>query len=395
MLLNMLPMRPMKLAGEYLIFGENSLEYLTQLKGEKKRAFLVQAGDFMEKSGYLKIITDHLTAAGFVIDSYNDVEPDPSFSTVMKGAQAMKEFEPDWIIAVGGGSVMDAAKAMWIFYEHPELKTLEEISPPNPIPPLRNKAKMVCIPTSSGTGSEVSRSVVITDTETHIKHGIGDMEMMPDIAILEPGITASMPGKFTAATGMDVLTHSLEALVSRRANVVADTLAERSVLQVFEYLPRAYKDGNDMKAREEMLLASCLAGMAFTNVSLGIVHSIAHAIGGKFGVPHGLCNAIILPYIIEYNSQDPKAATIYKELAVKIGENDMADAVRKLNEKLDIPANLQTVIQKDREFDATIEILAELAVKDGCTKTNPLIPDHEEFTRLIGLIYYGSEKGDK
>ncbi|KMY51495.1 iron-containing alcohol dehydrogenase [Peribacillus loiseleuriae] len=389
----MLPMRPMKLAGEHLIFGENSLEYLTQLKGTHKKAFIVLGGGSIKKTEYFKKIEDYLKIAEFKIDVFTNVEPDPSFNTVLKGAQQMMEFKPDWIIAVGGGSVMDAAKAMWVFYEHPELKTLEQISPPNPIPPLRKKAKMVCIPTSSGTGSEVSRSVVITDTETHVKHGIGDMEMMPDIAILEPGITTSMPPEFTAATGMDVLTHALEALVSRRANIIADTLAERSALEVFEYLPRAYEDGSDIEAREKMLLASCLAGMAFTNVSLGIVHSIAHAVGGKFGVPHGLANAIILPYIIEFNSQDPNTSRIYNDFASKIGADNLANAIRELNKKIGIPSNLMTVIQRDNDFESSIQELAELASKDGCTKTNPLIPDVNEFKRQIRLIYFGVERG--
>ncbi|KKK39025.1 NADH-ubiquinone oxidoreductase subunit 6 [Mesobacillus campisalis] len=386
-------MRPMKLGGEYIIFGENALEYLTQLEGDKKRALIVLGGSSVQKSGYLTKIENYLTSADFTIDYFTGVEPDPSFNTVQKGAQKMVEFGPDWIIAVGGGSVMDAAKAMWIYYEHPQLKTLEEISPPNKIPALRKKAKMACIPTTSGTGSEVSRSVVITDTETHIKHGIGDMEMMPDIAILEPGITASVPPKFTAATGMDVLTHALEALVSKRANIVADTMAERAAIDVFTYLPAAYKEGNDLVAREKLLLASCLAGMAFTNVSLGIVHSIAHAVGGKFGVPHGLANAIILPYVIEFNSQDEKAAEIYRQFAEKVGHEDLAQAVRDLNEMLEIPAHLKAEIEKDEEFEAAIPELAELASKDGCTKTNPVIPDVDGFKELIATIYYGTKIG--
>ncbi len=389
----MLPMRPMKLAGEYLIYGDNSLEYLTQLEGTRKKALIVIGGQSIKKTGYLDKIEAFLKEGGFTFDYFTGVEPDPSFITVQNGAKKMLEFEPDWIIAVGGGSVMDAAKAMWVYYEYPEFKTLEDIEPPNTIPPLRKKAKMCCIPTTSGTGSEVSRSVVITDTETHIKHGIGSMEMMPDIAILEPGITASVPPKFTAATGMDVLTHALEALVSNRANVVADTLCEKAALDVFEFLPTAYQEGTNLQARERMLLASCLAGIGFTNVSLGIVHSIAHAVGGKFGVSHGLANAIILPYVIEYNSQDERAARIYHEFAQKVGADNLADAVRDLNAKLEIPGNLREEIKQDDEFVKAIPELAELASKDGCTKTNPLIPDVETFKELIERIYFGVKVG--
>ncbi|WP_284036608.1 iron-containing alcohol dehydrogenase [Neobacillus sp. 114] len=388
-------MLPMKLAGEYLIFGENSLEYLKQLQGSQKRALIVLGGESIKKTGYLPKIEAYLKEANFSFDYFTGVEPDPSFQTVQRGAQKLLVFQPDWIIAVGGGSVMDAAKAMWVFYEYPEYKTLADICPPNRIPPLRKKAKMCCIPTTSGSGSEVTRSVVITDTETHIKHGIGDMELIPDIAILEPGITASVPPAFTAATGMDVLTHALEALVSRRANIVADTLAEKAALDVFEYLPQAYREGSDLVVREKLLLASCLAGMAFTNVSLGIVHSIAHAVGGKFGVPHGLANAIILPFVIEFNSQDIKAKSIYKSFAAKVGAENLADAVRVLNEKLDIPGNLKAVIHQDDYFTAAIPELAELASKDRCTKTNPLTPTVEEFKEIIEQIYFGVKVGSQ
>ncbi|MBS4212730.1 iron-containing alcohol dehydrogenase [Neobacillus rhizophilus] len=388
-------MLPMKLAGEYLVFGENSLEYLTQLQGSQKRALIVIGGESIKKTGYLPKIEAYLKEANFSFDYFTGVEPDPSFYTVQKGAQKLLAFQPDWIIAVGGGSVMDAAKAMWIFYEYPEYKTLADICPPNQIPPLRKKAKMCCIPTTSGSGSEVTRSFVITDTETHIKHGIRGMDLIPDIAILEPGITASVPPAFTAATGMDVLTHALEALVSSRAHIVADALAEKAALDVFEYLPQAYREGSNLEAREKLLLASCFAGMAFTNVSLGIVHSIAHAVGGKFGVPHGLANAIILPFVIEFNSQDIKAKSIYKSFAAKVGAENLADAVRVLNEKLDIPRNLKPVIHQDDYFTAAIPELAELASKDGCTKTNPLIPTVEEFKEIIEQIYFGVKVGSQ
>lgn len=383
----MLPMRPMKLGGDFIMFGENSLEYLQQLPAQTKRAFIVLGGNFMEEAGYLKEITDLLEEVGYTIETFNDVEPDPSFDTVQKGAKAMLTFEPDWIIAVGGGSVMDAAKAMWIFYEHPELKTLEEIV--SPLPKLRNKAKIACIPTSSGTGSEVSRSIVITDKETHIKHGIGDMELMPDIAILEPKLTTTLPKGMTAATGMDALTHALEAKVSNRANVLADVLAEKAIKDVFTYLPTAFHEPDNLKAREGMLLASCIAGMSFTNVSLGIVHSLAHAIGGKFGVPHGLANAIILPYIVSYNSQDETAKQLYQEVADMLGVADLVTAIQELNKELGIPTTLQAFIKKDEAFDASVKELAKLAKADGCTKTNPVIPDEAGFEELFNKVYYG------
>lgn len=384
----MLPMRPMKLGGEYIIFGENSLEYLTQLESEKKRAFIVRGGDSIKRSGHLKEIEDLLKSAGFVVGEYSGVEADPSIETVNEGAKAMLEFEPDWIIAVGGGSVMDAAKAMWIIYEHPTLKSIKDIT--NPIPKLRNKAKMVNIPTSSGTGSEVSRSIVITDKETMTKHGIGDMEMMPDIAILEPKLTVTLPKKMTAATGMDALTHAIEARTSNRANVISDTLADKAIKDIHANIVTAFNEPENLKARENMLVASTIAGMAFTNVSLGIVHSIAHSFGGKFGVPHGIANAIILPYVIEFNSSDENAKKIYKDITDHLGVDDnILDVILKLNQQLEIPTNLKALINDDAQFEKMLEELTVLSINDGCTKTNPVIPTHDEFQALIKKCYYG------
>lgn len=385
----MLPMRPMKLGGEYMIFGENALAYLSHLEGEK--AFIVRDGDFLEKAGYLDEIHDYLSEAGFEVDEFVGVEPDPSMDTVLKGAEKMLDFEPDWIIAIGGGSVMDAAKAMWIVYEHPEIEKVEQIV--KPIPKLRNKAKMVSIPTSSGTGSEVSRSIVITDAKTKVKHGVGDMEMMPDIAILEPKLTTTLPKSMTAATGMDALTHAIEARTSTRANIVSDALADQAIEMIYDNIETAYRKPENLEARENMLLASMLAGMSFTNVSLGIVHSIAHAIGGKFGVPHGISNAIILPYVMKFNSKDEKTKETYHAISTNLkSEDNLVDIVHKMNESLDIPKKLQPLIEDDQAFEDNLEEIIQLAINDGCTKTNPIIPTYEEFKELIKICYYGENR---
>lgn len=383
----MLPMRPMKLGGDYVIFGENSLEYLASLEGTRKKAFVVTSGDFLEKQGYLKEITDYLEKGGFSWQVFDQVEPDPSIDTVNKGASLMKVFEPDWIIAVGGGSVMDAAKAMWVFYEHPELSKIEDLK--SPVPKLRIKAKMVNIPTTSGTGSEVSRSIVISDNKTHVKYGIGDMEMMPDIAILEPKLTYSLPPRVTAASGMDALVHSLEARVSNRANSVADALANYAIKHITKNLPIAYKEPNNTEAREKMLISSMVSGMAFTNVSLGIVHSIAHAIGGKFGIPHGESCAIVLPYVIEVNSANETAKEIYCEIAEMLHTDDLKSFIEDLNKQLDIPQKFQDIIQDDEKFEKEVEDLSCLSQHDGCTKTNPVIPDLEGFKEIVRRVYYG------
>lgn len=378
-------MRPMKLAGSQLMFGQGCLEFLKTIP--TKRAMIVTGGSSMEKSGMLARVEGYLKEAGAETAVFKNVEPDPSFDTVMRGANAMKEFQPDLIVALGGGSPMDAAKAMWVYYEHPGLTTLEEVLTANPFPTLRKKARLCCIPSTAGTASEVSRSVVITDKGA--KHGLGNMEMMPDIAICDPEVTVSMPPHITAETGMDAMTHALEALVSNCANYVSDILAERAIEDIREALPKAYADGHDMAARETMINASMIAGLAFTNVSLGIVHSMAHTIGSYFHIAHGLADAVILPYIIEYNSGDARAADRYAAMAKKLGVSDMAAMVRELNAKLGIVDCFKKLIPDEAAYVAKLDEMAAMAKADGCTKTNPIIPDIEGFKALFKKVYSG------
>ncbi len=379
-------MRPMKLAGEQLMFGQGCLAHLKTLTGQ--RAFIVSSRSALEKSGVIAKITGYLDECGIGHQVYTSVEPDPHFATVYAGAEQMKQYEPDWIIAVGGGSAMDAAKAMWIFYEHPELTTLEQITPPNGIPKLRGKARLICIPSTSGSASEVSRSIVITDDKTGFKHGIGNMELMPDIALCDPEVTATMPKSLTAHTGMDALTHALEAYVSQRANYLSDILAAAAACDIIQYVKKAYDDGDDMEAREYMLNASMTAGLAFTNVSLGIVHSMAHTLGSYFKIPHGLGNAVILPYVIAFNSRTAYAKVKYDALARTLGAASMEQAVRSLNEGLGIPSCFKEMIDRD-QYEALVEAMVTMAITDGCTKTNPVIPTREEQAELFRQIYNG------
>lgn len=379
----------MKLAGDQLIFGPNCLTHLKTLTGTK--ALIVTGGSSMSKSGILQEVIDLLAEAGITSEVFSGVEPDPFFSTVYRGAEAMKAFGPDLIVALGGGSAMDAAKAMWIYYEHPHLNKLSEILPPNPIPKLRKKAMMVCIPSTSGTASEVSRSVVITDDETHIKYGIGNMELMPDVAICDPRVTATMPPQITAETGMDALTHALEALVSRRANYLSNILAVSAAKDIIGYLPKAYREGANLSYREVMLNASMAAGIAFTNVSLGIVHSMAHTVGSFFGVAHGLADAILLPYIIAFNQGEPAARATYGELAKALGHSNLVAVVRELNQALGIPNSLKAVIADESGYIEKLDAMAEMALNDGCTKTNPVLPGIDELKTLFVRVYYGEE----
>jgi len=379
-------MRPMKLAGSELMFGKGSLEYIKTLKCTK--ASIVIGGSSMVKSGILEKVQALFAEIGAETQVVSGVEPDPSFATVMRGANEMKEFGPDLIVGLGGGSVMDAAKTMWIYYEHPELSKLEEVFPPYTFPKLRGKARFCCIPSTSGSASEVSRSVVISD-ENGMKHGLGNMEMMPDIAICDPEVCLSMPAHITAETGMDALTHALEALVSNRANYVSDIMAIKAAKDIIKYLPVAYKDGSNLDAREVMANASMVAGMAFTNVSLGIVHSMAHTLGSYFHLAHGMADAILLPYVMEFNCGADYAKEIYDSLAKEIGEEDLVAVVKNLNKELNIAASLKEVIDDEAKYMEMLDVMAECAKADGCTKTNPIIPSIEQFKELFVKAYKG------
>lgn len=381
-------MRPMKLAGSELMFGAGSLEYIKSI--DAQRASIVVGGSSMEKSGMLAKVEELFHDAGAQVSVIRGVEPDPSFGTVLRGAGEMLEFQPDLIVGLGGGSAMDAAKAMWIYYEHPELKTIEEILPPNEFPKLRTKARLCCIPSTSGTASEVSRSIVISDNERGIKHGIGNMEMMPDIAICDPAVTMSMPAHITAETGMDAMTHAVEALVSQRANYVSDILAKQAVKDIFTYLPLAYEDGEDVEAREKMLNASMAAGLAFTNVSLGIVHSIAHTLGSFFHIAHGLGDAIVLPYVIHFNeAKSAEARNIYKNMAEEQKLDSFEAGIMELNKKLHITDKISALLSEEQkaEYQEKIPEMADMALADGCTKTNPAIPTKTEMEEMFKTIF--------
>jgi len=380
-------MRPMKLGGDQILFGEGSLAHLESLSFQK--AVVVIGSDTFIKNGLLGKVEAHLKNAGIESETFVGVEPNPGFETVQKGAEFMLQESPDLIIALGGGSVMDAAKAMWIYYENPEIKSLKPLMDKKRFPKLRKKANFLCIPTTAGTGSEVSRSVVITDDKTGIKYGIGNMEMMPDIAICDPEATLTLPKKLTAETGMDTIAHALEALASTRANYLSDILARKAFTDAFKTLPKVLETPKNMRYREIMLNASMTAGMAFTNVSLGIVHSIAHSLGSLFNLSHGLSNAVLLPYVLRFNSAEPKTASVYDSLAEEIGYPSLPEALASLNHEVGIPRTLKELLDDEDAFMDKLDKLIELSVNDGCTKTNPIIPTYEQFKTLILHAYYG------
>lgn len=369
-----------------IFYGEGAINKLADLKG--KRAAIVTGGSSMKKHGFLNKAEVLLKAAGMETIVIDGVEPNPSVETVKKGAEAMLKFGPDWIVAIGGGSAIDAAKVMWCFYEHPEL-SFEDIIKPGSMPALRNKARFAAIPSTSGTASEITAFSVITDNAKHIKYPIVSADMVPDIAILDPDLPACMPRSVTANTGMDVMCHAVEAAASIAATSFTDPYAIEAIKLVLGNLEKAYKKGDDMEARYNMHNASALAGMAFTNASLGLVHSLAHKIGGEFGVTHGLANAILLPYIIDFNRKYTKK---YDAVEKALGIADIAEEVRKLNTKLGIPAAFKDCKEVDfseAKFKEVFDRMSANALADPCTYTNPGKPTVADVKAIYTAAYYG------
>ncbi len=369
-----------------IVYGDGALARLATLRGRK--AALVTGGSSMRKLGFLDQAAAHLKAAGMESIVIDGVEPNPSVETVLRGAKAMAAFNPDWIVAIGGGSAIDAAKVMWCFYEHPELR-FEDILTPGSMPGLRTKARFVAVPSTSGTASEITAFSVITDTKKHIKYPIVAADMVPDLAILDPALPAAMPPTVTANTGMDVLCHAVEAAASIAATSFTDPYALEAIRLVFANLPRAYANGQDMEARFNMHNASALAGMAFTNASLGLVHALAHKIGGEFGVTHGLANAILLPTIIDFNR---KFTRKYEAIEKALGIGDLAEEIRLLNRKLAIPATFQACTEVDfseAKFKEVLDRMSANAHGDPCTLTNPGKPTVADVKAIYTAAYYG------
>ena len=398
---------------------KNSIEYLQDMR-EMNRVFIVTDQSMVEL-GYVEKVTDQLALRENKVtyQLFCDVEPDPSIQTIRKGLTLMESFKPDTIIALGGGSPMDCAKGMWLYYEHPEVnfndlkqKFMDIRKRAFRYPELGKKASLVCIPTTSGTGSEVTPFAVITDKETQIKYPLTDYSLTPTVAIIDPAFTMSLPASITANTGMDVLTHAVEAYVSVMATDFTDALALKAVQMVFEYLPRAVHNGaKDPEAREKMHNASCMAGMAFANAFLGMNHSMAHKIGAEFHVPHGLANAILLPYTIRYNGTKPEKPGIwpkykyynadlrYCELANAIGlkvdsleqgVEAFAEAVRQLGEDCNITMRFNNLSYlNETDWMNAVEKLSYLAYEDQCSPANPRVPMVADMQEILRKSWTG------
>lgn len=381
-----------------LYHGKGSLEELKQLDG--KRAFVVVGGGSMKRFGFLDKAVQYLKDGGMEVVLFENVEPDPSVETVKKGAAAMAEFQPDWIVAMGGGSPIDAAKAMWAFYEYPDV-TFEELCIPFNFPKLRQKARFCAIPSTSGTATEVTAFSVITDYEKGIKYPLADFNITPDVAIVDPDLAETMPAKLTAHTGMDAMTHAIEAFVSTCHCDYTDPLAMHAIRMIHNDLTASFN--GDMDARDRMHNAQCLAGMAFSNALLGIVHSMAHKTGAAYSgghIVHGCANAMYLPKVIKYNSKVEEAAERYAEIArfLHLAGNtteELVDAlieeILKMNAALNIPTCIKEYeggIIDEQEFLEKLPHVAELAIGDACTGSNPRQPSQEEMEQLLKACYY-------
>jgi len=374
-------------------FGENALDQLASISG--KRAMLVVGSERLKKDGTVAKIQTLLAKAGIQSDTFSGIEADPSIATVMKGVEAMNSFSPDWIIGIGGGSPIDAAKAMWIFYEHPDF-TFEEAAKPFSLPELRHKARFIAIPTTSGTGSEVTAFSIITDQDSGIKYPIADYNITPDMAILDTSLVASMTPTLVADTGMDALTHAIEAYTSTVSNPITDGLAIKAIQMVIDNLLNSYQ--GDAAARVNVHIAQCLAGMAFSNAILGAVHSMAHKTGRILDIAHGRANAIYLTYVTQFNAKT--APQKYAEIAKYIGlsgKNDeeqvslLLGRIKKLRSDLSMPSSLKEFGTDEKAFLSQLPELAKAAVADPCTGTNPRPVSEEEMVKLFKAVYYGAE----
>ena len=391
-----------------LYHGKGSLEVLKTLTG--KKAVICVGGGSMKRGGFLQKAEDYLHEAGMEVKLIEGIESDPSVETVMNGAAIMQEFEPDWIVAMGGGSPIDAAKAMWIKYEYPDI-TFEDMCKVFGLPKLRNKAHFCAIPSTSGTATEVTAFSIITDYAKGIKYPIADFEITPDVAIVDPELAETMPKKLVAHTGMDAMTHAIEAYVSTANCDYTDPLALHAIKMIDADIVKSYN--GDADARASMHNAQCLAGMAFSNALLGIVQSMAHKTGAAFSgghIIHGAANAMYLPKVIKFNAKDPVAAARYADIAdfIHLGGNTTEEKIdnliamlRKKNDDLNIPHCIkhygegglpaETGIVPEDEFMAKLHDIAANAILDACTGSNPRQPSQEEMEKLLKCCYYDTE----
>ena len=379
-----------------IIYGEGALEELAQMKGS--RAFIV-TDPVLHNLGFTEKIAGHLRDAGMEVAAFTEVEPEPSLQTVQKGAEIMRDFEPDVIVGLGGGSSMDAAKAMWVLYERPDLQP-DEISPMMELN-IGQKARLIAIPTTAGTGSEATWATVLTDKVDGRKLALGSRETMPTTAIVDPELTRDLPPRITADTGLDALTHAVEGYLSTFHNDFTDGLCLKAIQLVFDYLPVAYVEPHDMEAREHMANAATLGGLGFINSWASLAHAMGHAFGGNFHIPHGRSVSLFLPYTLEYIAKEPKL-TRFRDIAhaLRLPEGDADEAaaakaviaaIRDLHRRLDQPLTVAAMGISQEDYAAKLDDLVEFAEGDGTFISAVRIPERDDLENLFRYAYDGRE----
>jgi len=378
-----------------IIFGEGALEYLKEVEG--KRALIV-TDKVINKLGFVDKVAKYLKEVGMKVEVFDEVEPEPSVETIIKGAELAKKYGPDWFIGLGGGSCMDAAKAIWVLYERPDM----EVQGINPFEKLglRRKARLICIPTTSGTGAEVTWGIVITDAKEERKMEVGSRENVPDIAIVDPELPKLMPSKLAADTGLDALTHAIEAYVNQMKNDFSDAVAVKAIQIIFKYLPRAYRNREDKEAKEKMHNAATMAGLAFVNSAPcpGAAHGMGHSFGALFHVPHGRAVGVLLPYVIQYSAKE--AMERYAEIARVTGikaETDeeavdkLVGAVKRLMEEVGEPTAIKNMGISWEEYEKNLDGLVDRAANSSCISMNARVLGVEEIRRLFIYAYEGKK----
>ena len=377
-----------------IVFGEESLSYLENLRGS--RAVIV-TDKVLVQMGYAGRIQHILAQAGFSVALFDGVEPDPSLDTVRKGAEMLQQFQPDWIVGLGGGSCLDAAKAIWILYERPDIDP-EGINPIEYLG-LRTKARFVAIPTTSGTGSEATWAIVLTNPTERRKLGLGSREALADLAILDPSLVMALPPRLTVDTGLDALTHAIEGYTTQWHNDFSDGLCLKAAQLEFRYLPRAYQDGSDLEARTHLHNAACIAGLGFGNAMAALAHGIGHSLGAVYHIPHGRAVSMALPYTIEYCMGGDPDSTRYQEMAHFLGmpaateeeaASSLVSAIRGLESSLDQSLSLKEMGFAREDIERDLGLLVDNASNDTQTVTSTRIPEEDEMRRLFLSIYEGT-----
>jgi len=377
-----------------IVYGEEALEYLKTVEG--KRAFIV-TDKILHKVGFVDKVANYLKEAGMKVEVFDGVEAEPSFETMIKGAELARKYGPDWFIGLGGGSCMDSAKRIWVLYERPDIEVKMMPSPLEKLG-LRKKARLICIPTTSGTGSEATWGMVITDTKEKKKIEFASQDVVPDIAILDPELPASMPPGLTADTGLDALTHAIEACVAQLKNDLSDVLAIGATQMIFEYLPRAYRNPEDKEAREKMHFAATMAGLAMSNATACIAHAMGHSFGAIFHIPHGRAVGVFHPYTIQYNAKEvmEKYAKIAKAIGIEARTDEEAvkklvDAIRDLMKKIGEPLTVKEMGITWEDYEKNLDSLAKKARESGATFVNPRVPEEEDYRKLFIYAFKGEK----